>query len=104
MTFFGINSLDKNFWTQSAGFGTTESNKRRGWSNPMNYGVHMGIPAAVSFLRRVVIRHTKDQKYALNKHTLLDLPKKHMSTLVVPFKTKAEETMYRKLETYFAAQ
>ena len=97
MTFFGINSLDKNFWTQSAGFGTTESNKRR--------GVHMGIPAAVSFLRRVMIRHTKDQKYALNKHTLLDLPKKkHISTLVVPFKTKAEETMYRKLESYFAAQ
>jgi len=105
MSFFGITNLDKNFWIQSAGFGTMESKKRRrDWSNAMNYGVHMGIPAAVSFLRRVVIRHTKDQKYALNKLTLLDLPKKHMSTLVVPFKTKAEETMYQKLETYFAAQ
>ena len=102
-TFFGLNALDKLFWTNSAGFGTEGTGKRgqHRWGAP---ALHMGIPAAVSFLRRIVIRHTKDQKYESTRLTLLQLPPKHVETLLVPFKTPAEEEVYRKLEMYFAAQ
>ena len=51
-----------------------------------------------------LIRHTKDQRYVASNLNLLNLPLKHTSTLIVPFKTPAEQQAYKKLEKYFESQ
>jgi SWI/SNF-related matrix-associated actin-dependent regulator of chromatin subfamily A3 len=50
-----------------------------------------------------MIRHTKEQKYTLTGLSLLELPKKHSHTIIIPFVGK-EEAAYRKLEQYFSDQ
>jgi SWI/SNF-related matrix-associated actin-dependent regulator of chromatin subfamily A3 len=63
----------------------------------------MGVPATCSFLRRVMMRHTKEQKYTLTGLSLLELPKKHSHTIIIPF-VGNEEAAYSKLEQYFSEQ
>jgi hypothetical protein len=50
-----------------------------------------GIPSAISFLRRIIIRHAKDQTYEASRQHLLQLPAKHTTTLLVPWQNKDEE-------------
>lgn len=97
-SFFGLSGLDKQFFTGSAEFAGGAS--RRGRHHDTT---HMGVPAACSFLRRVIMRHTKEQKYDSTKLSLLELPKKHIHTLLVPFRKKEEES-YKKLEQYISDQ
>ena len=61
MTFFGIANLDKNFWSNSAGFGnpslfTRRRSRYRSYDEVNTGGKTLGIPASVAFLRRIVIR------------------------------------------------
>ena len=63
MIFFGITNLDRNFWSNSAGFGNPSLYNRRrsrfayrGYDDAMTGGKTLGIPASVAFLRRIVIR------------------------------------------------
>ena len=47
--------------------------------------------------------HYTEQKYAFTGLSLLELPKKHTHTIIIPFVGK-EEAAYRKLEQYFSNQ
>jgi uncharacterized membrane-anchored protein len=49
------------------------------------------------------MRHTKEQKYESSRRSLLELPKKHTHTILIPFR-KNEEELYKKLEAFFADQ